>query len=309
MLSKELMKKYMVISDEVQEAMDSGKPIVALESTIISHGMPYPQNLETAKACEEIVRENGCVPATTAIIDGKIRVGLSEEELEFMATSKDIIKCSRRDYAYVVANGLNGATTVATSIITASLAGIKLLVTGGIGGVHRGAEETFDISRDLQEIASNNVAVVCAGAKSILDIGLTLEYLETFGVPVFGYQTKEMPAFYTRSSGFNLDYKMDETSEIANAINTKWDLGLNGGVVVANPIPEEDEMDANVINKAIELALIDAKKEGIHGQETTPFLLGRVLTATGGNSLESNIALVKNNAKIGAQIARELYNN
>ncbi|MBL7574877.1 pseudouridine-5'-phosphate glycosidase [Peptoniphilus asaccharolyticus DSM 20463] len=309
MLNKELMKKYMVISEEVQEAMDSGKPIVALESTIISHGMPYPKNLETAKACEEIVRENGCVPATTAIINGKIRVGLTEEELEFMATSKDIIKCSRRDYAYVVSNGLNGATTVATSIITAALAGIKLLVTGGIGGVHRGAEETFDISRDLQEIATNNVAVVCAGAKSILDIGLTLEYLETFGVPVFGYQTKEMPAFYTRHSGFNLDYRMDETSQIANAINTKWDLGLNGGVVVANPIPEEDAMKADVINKAIELALIDAKKEGIHGKETTPFLLDRVLTATGGNSLESNIALVKNNAKIGAQIARELYNN
>lgn len=307
MLNKELMKKYMIISDEVQEAMNNNKPIVALESTIISHGMPYPKNLETAKACEEIVRENGCVPATTAIIGGKIRVGLSEEELEFMATSKDIIKCSRRDYPYIIANGLNGATTVATSIITASLAGIKLLVTGGIGGVHRGAQETFDISRDLQEIATNNVAVVCAGAKSILDIGLTLEYLETFGVPVLGYQTEEMPAFYTRHSGYKLDYRMDNTSDIANTINTKWEMGLDGGVLVTNPIPEEDAMDAEVINKAIELALEDAKEQGIHGKESTPFLLGRVLEATGGNSLESNIALVKNNAKIGAQIARELY--
>lgn len=309
MLNKELMNKYLEISSEVKEAMETGKPIVALESTIISHGMPYPRNLETAIACEEIVRENGCVPATTAIIGGKIKVGLSKEELEYMATGTDIIKCSRRDYAYVVANGLNGATTVATSIITAALAGIKLLVTGGIGGVHRGAQETFDISRDLQEIASNNVAVVCAGCKSILDIPLTLEYLETFGVPVFGYQTEEMPAFYTRYSGHKLDYRMDTPSEIANTISTQWEMGLEGGVLVTNPIPKEDAMDEQVIEKAIANALIQAEQEGIHGKEATPFLLDKVLQATGGDSLESNIALVKNNAKIGAQIARELYNN
>lgn len=309
MLNKELMQKYLEISPEVKEAMENNKPIVALESTIISHGMPYPKNLETAIACEEIVRENGCVPATTAIIGGKIKVGLTREELEFMATSKDVIKCSRRDYAYVVANGLNGATTVATSIITAALAGIKLLVTGGIGGVHRGAQETFDISRDLQEIATNDVAVVCAGCKSILDIGLTLEYLETFGVPVFGYQTEEMPAFYTRHSGYKLDYRMDDPKEIAKTIYTKWDMGLSGGVIIANPIPEEDAMDEKVIEAAIKEALVEAEKEGIHGKESTPFLLSRVLKATGGDSLESNIALVKNNAVIGAKIAKELYNN
>uniref|UniRef100_UPI0038993247 pseudouridine-5'-phosphate glycosidase n=1 Tax=Peptoniphilus mikwangii TaxID=1354300 RepID=UPI0038993247 len=301
------MKKYMVISPEVQDAMDNGYPIVALESTIISHGMPYPQNLETALACERIVRENGAIPATTAIINGKIRVGLSEEELKFMATSKDIIKCSRRDYPYIIANKLNGATTVATSIITASLAGIKLLVTGGIGGVHRGAEETFDISRDLQELAGTDIVVVCAGAKSILDIGLTLEYLETFGVPVLGYKTDDMPAFYTRKSGYKLDYKMDSVAEIANTASTKWELGLSGGVLVANPIPEEDAMDENLINSAIESALKEAKEKGITGKETTPFLLGKVLEVTSGKSLVSNIALVENNAKVGAQIARELY--
>ncbi|WP_036729062.1 pseudouridine-5'-phosphate glycosidase [Peptoniphilus mikwangii] len=307
MLSREMMKKYMVISPEVQDAMDNGYPIVALESTIISHGMPYPQNLETALACERIVRENGAIPATTAIINGKIRVGLSEEELKFMATSKDIIKCSRRDYPYIIANKLNGATTVATSIITASLAGIKLLVTGGIGGVHRGAEETFDISRDLQELAGTDIVVVCAGAKSILDIGLTLEYLETFGVPVLGYKTDDMPAFYTRKSGYKLDYKMDSVAEIANTASTKWELGLSGGVLVANPIPEEDAMDENLINSAIESALKEAKEKGITGKETTPFLLGKVLEVTSGKSLVSNIALVENNAKVGAQIARELY--
>ncbi|EFI41349.1 pseudouridine-5'-phosphate glycosidase [Peptoniphilus sp. oral taxon 386] len=307
MLSREMMKKYMVISPEVQDAMDNGYPIVALESTIISHGMPYPQNLETALACERIVRENGAIPATTAIINGKIRVGLSEEELKFMATSKDIIKCSRRDYPYIIANKLNGATTVATSIITASLAGIKLLVTGGIGGVHRGAEETFDISRDLQELAGTDIVVVCAGAKSILDIGLTLEYLETFGVPVLGYKTDDMPAFYTRKSGYKLDYKMDSVAEIANTASTKWELKLSGGVLVANPIPEEDAMDENLINSAIESALKEAKEKGITGKETTPFLLGKVLEVTSGKSLVSNIALVENNAKVGAQIARELY--
>ncbi|WBW50551.1 pseudouridine-5'-phosphate glycosidase [Peptoniphilus equinus] len=307
MLNQEQMKKYMVFSEEVRDALEHNKPVVALESTIISHGMPYPENLETALSCERIVRENGCVPATTAIIGGKIHVGLTEEELKFMATSKDIIKCSRRDYAYVIANGLNGATTVATSILTASLAGIKLLVTGGIGGVHRGAETTFDISRDLQELATHNVTVVCAGAKSILDIGLTLEYLETFGIPVYGYQTDEMPAFYTQNSGFKLDYRMDDVETIAKSINTKRELGLDGGVLVANPIPEDAAMDAAVIGEAIDLAIREAEREGIHGKETTPFLLSSVLNATGGQSLTSNISLVENNAKIGAQIAKYLY--
>lgn len=307
MLEIEKMKKYLEFSDEVKEAMESGKPVVALESTIISHGMPYPENLKTAKACERIVRENGAVPATTAIIDGKIKIGLTQKELEFMATSKNIIKASTRDYAYIVANKLNGATTVATSILTADLAGIKLLVTGGIGGVHRGAEKTMDISRDLQELAARNVMVVCAGCKSILDIGLTLEYLETFGVPVLGYQTEEMPAFYTRKSGFKLDKRMDTPEEIAETAKVKWDLGINGGILVSNPIPEKDSLDEEKINKAIETALKDAEKDGIKGKETTPYLLSKVLEVTEGKSLISNIALVENNAKIGAQIANYLY--
>ncbi len=307
MLEIEKMKKYLEFSDEVKEAMESGKPVVALESTIISHGMPYPENLKTAKACERIVRENGAVPATTAIIDGKIKIGLTQKELEFMATSKNVIKASTRDYAYIVANKLNGATTVATSILTADLAGIKLLVTGGIGGVHRGAEKTMDISRDLQELAARNVMVVCAGCKSILDIGLTLEYLETFGVPVLGYQTEEMPAFYTRKSGFKLDKRMDTPEEIAETAKVKWDLGINGGILVSNPIPEKDSLDEEKINKAIETALKDAEKDGIKGKETTPYLLSKVLEVTEGKSLISNIALVENNAKIGAQIANYLY--
>lgn len=307
MLEIEKMKKYLEFSDEVKEAMESGKPVVALESTIISHGMPYPENLKTAEACERIVRENGAVPATTAIIDGKIKIGLTQKELEFMATSKNVIKASTRDYAYIVANKLNGATTVATSILTADLAGIKLLVTGGIGGVHRGAEKTMDISRDLQELAARNVMVVCAGCKSILDIGLTLEYLETFGVPVLGYQTEEMPAFYTRKSGFKLDKRMDTPEEIAETAKVKWDLGINGGILVSNPIPEKDSLDEEKINKAIETALKDAEKDGIKGKETTPYLLSKVLEVTEGKSLISNIALVENNAKIGAQIANYLY--
>lgn len=307
MLEIEKMKQYLEFSDEVKEAMESGKPVVALESTIISHGMPYPENLKTAKACERIVRENGAVPATTAIIDGKIKIGLTQKELEFMATSKNVIKASTRDYAYIVANKLNGATTVATSILTADLAGIKLLVTGGIGGVHRGAEKTMDISRDLQELAARNVMVVCAGCKSILDIGLTLEYLETFGVPVLGYQTEEMPAFYTRKSGFKLDKRMDTPEEIAETAKVKWDLGINGGILVSNPIPEKDSLDEEKINKAIETALKDAEKDGIKGKETTPYLLSKVLEVTEGKSLISNIALVENNAKIGAQIANYLY--
>ena len=306
MLNVDTLKKYVVISDEVQEALDNGKPVVALESTIISHGMPYPQNLETAKSVERIIREQGVVPATTAIINGKIRVGLNDEELEFMATSKDIIKASRRDYPHIVANGLNGATTVATSIITASLVGIKILVTGGIGGVHRGAETTFDISRDLQEIANTDIAVVCAGAKSILDIGLTLEYLETFGVPVLGYKTPEMPAFFTRDSGFKLDYEINSYEEMANSIRTKWELGLRGGVLVANPILPEDELNKADIDKAIAEALKSAEENGTKGKEATPFLLDKVLQVTEGKSLEANIKLVENNALVGANIAKNM---
>lgn len=307
MITNEMLKKYVEYSDEVKKAMEEGKPVVALESTIISHGMPYPQNIETAKACEEIIRENGAVPATTAIIGGKIKIGLSEEELEFMATSKDIIKASRRDFAYIVSRGLNGATTVASTIIASRLAGIKIFVTGGLGGVHRHAETTFDISRDLDELASNDIMIVCAGCKSILDIGLTLEYLETKGVPVFGYQTDYMPAFFTRKSEFKVDYNIKTPKEAAEAANTQWDLGLTGGILLTNPIPESDSMDENKINKAIETALVEAEKKGIHGKETTPFLLSKVLEVTEGKSLEANIALVKNNARLGAEVAKYLY--
>lgn len=303
----ENLKKYLDISEEVQKAMDEGKPIVALESTIISHGMPYPKNLETAKRCEEIVREEGAIPATTAIINGRIKVGLSEEELEFMAKDQTIIKASRRDYAYIVSKGLHGATTVATSIITARLAGIKMLVTGGIGGVHRGAEISMDISRDLQEIANQDILVVCAGAKSILDIELTLEYLETHGVTVYGYKTENMPAFYTRDSGYKLDYKVEDYEEVAEAVKVQWELGLHGGAVLANPIPEEYAMDSEKINEAITVALKEAEDRGIEGKEVTPFLLDRVLNVTGGESLEANIQLVENNARIGARVAKFLY--
>ncbi|MEF3317673.1 pseudouridine-5'-phosphate glycosidase [Peptoniphilus grossensis] len=307
MISNEMLKKYVEYSDEVKKAMEEGKPVVALESTIISHGMPYPQNIETAKACEEIIRENGAVPATTAIIGGKIKIGLSDEELEFMATSKDIIKASRRDFAYIVSQGLNGATTVASTIIASRLAGIKIFVTGGLGGVHRHAEVTFDISRDLEELAANDIMIVCAGCKSILDIGLTLEYLETKGVPVFGYQTDYMPAFFTRKSEFKVDYNIKNPKEAAEAAKTQWELGLQGGILLTNPIPESDSMDEEKINGAIEKALVEAEENGIHGKETTPFLLSKVLEVTEGKSLEANIALVKNNARLGAEVAKYLY--
>lgn len=307
MISNEMLKKYVEYSDEVKKAMEEGKPVVALESTIISHGMPYPQNIETAKACEEIIRENGAVPATTAIIGGKIKIGLSDEDLEFMATSKDIIKASRRDFAYIVSQGLNGATTVASTIIASRLAGIKIFVTGGLGGVHRHAEVTFDISRDLEELAANDIMIVCAGCKSILDIGLTLEYLETKGVPVFGYQTDYMPAFFTRKSEFKVDYNIQNPKEAAEAAKAQWELGLQGGILLTNPIPESDSMDEEKINTAIEKALVEAEEKGIHGKETTPFLLSKVLEVTEGKSLEANIALVKNNARLGAEVAKYLY--
>lgn len=301
-----MFEKYLDINPEVQKALEEGKPVVALESTIISHGMPYPKNVGTALEVERIVRENGAVPATIAILKGRIKVGLTREEVEYLGQGKDVAKTSRRDIPFILAKGLDGATTVASTMIFAALAGINLFVTGGIGGVHRGAQETFDISADLQELANTNVAVVCAGAKSILDIGLTLEYLETFGVPVVGFGTEELPAFYTRKSGFGVDYKVDTPEEMARAIKAKWDLGLNGGMVIANPIPEEYQMDYDTINSAIQKALIEAEEKGIKGKESTPFLLAKVKEITGGASLESNIQLVYNNARVGSKIAVEL---
>ncbi|MBS9781058.1 MAG: pseudouridine-5'-phosphate glycosidase [Gammaproteobacteria bacterium] len=301
------LKNYLDISEEVQHALDNGKAVVALESTIISHGMPYPQNAEMARKVEDIVRENGAVPATIAIIGGRIKVGLTENDLEHLAKAGlSVTKVSRRDLPFVVAKKIDGATTVASTMIVAEMAGIELFVTGGIGGVHRGAEETFDISADLQELAHTNVGVVCAGAKSILDIALTLEYLETNGVPVVGVDTDDFPAFYTQTSGFKVDYRLDTAEQIADALRTKWNLGLSGGVVIANPIPAEHAMDKDSIDKAIETALKEAEEQGVRGKESTPFLLDRVKTLTGGNSLESNIALVYNNAKVGAKIAVEL---
>ena len=302
-----MLKNYLEVSEEVKHALENNIPVVALESTIVSHGMPYPQNVETALKVESIVRENGCVPATTAIINGKLKAGLSKEEIELLGKEGlKVSKVSRRDIPYIVANKLNGASTVATTMIIASLAGIKIFATGGIGGVHRGAETTMDISADLQELANTNVAVVCAGAKSILDLGLTLEYLETNGVPVLGNQTKELPAFYTRKSGFELDYAINSPAEFANVLKSKWDLGLNGGVVIANPIPEEYSMDYDVISKAINEAVEEAEKLGIHGKQTTPFLLDKIQKITAGKSLEANIQLVFNNVRLATQIATEL---
>ncbi|QAA30601.1 pseudouridine-5'-phosphate glycosidase [Clostridium manihotivorum] len=301
-----MLEKYLDVKPEIKKAIEEGRPVVALESTIISHGMPYPQNVETALAVEKIIRDNGAVPATIAILDGVLKVGLSGEEIDHLGQAKNVIKTSRRDIPFIIAKKADGATTVASTMIIAALAGIKVFATGGIGGVHREAQETFDISADLQEFAHTNVAVVCAGAKSILDIGLTLEYLETFGVPVVGFKTEELPAFYTRKSGFGVDYKVDDEKELALAIKAKWDLGLNGGVVVANPIPEEYQMDYDTITTAIENALKEAKEKGIKGKESTPFLLAKVKEITGGASLDSNIKLVFNNAEVAAKLAVEL---
>jgi len=300
-----MIKQYIDINPEVLEALNTRKAIVALESTIISHGMPYPQNVETANKVESIVREHGAIPATIAILDGKIKIGLSAQELEIVATSKDVIKVSRRDLPIVLARKMNGATTVASTMIAAELAGIKVFVTGGIGGVHRDGQYTFDISADLIELANTNVAVVCAGAKSILDLGLTLEYLETHGVPVIGYETDELPAFYTRKSGFKLLHRADSAAELAHILKAKWDLFLKGGVVIANPIPEAYAMNYEYITESIERALIKARNKGISGKDTTPFLLAEIKEITGGKSLESNIQLVFNNAKLGAKIACE----
>ena len=301
-----MLEKYLEINPEVKKAIEEGKPVVALESTIISHGMPYPRNVETALNVEKIIRDNGAIPATMAILKGKLKVGLTPDEIEYLGKSPNVIKTSRRDIPFVISKGADGATTVATTMIMAALAGIKVFATGGIGGVHRGAQETFDISADLQELANTDVAVVCAGAKSILDIGLTLEYLETQGVPVVGFKTNEMPAFYNSKSGFNVDYKVDSEAELAKALKAKWDLGLKGGAVVANPIPAEYEMDYDTITTAIEAALKEADEKGVKGKESTPFLLAKVKELTDGASLDSNIQLVYNNAQVGAKLAVEL---
>ena len=298
------MNRYLDIAPEVQQALAEGRPVVALESTIISHGMPYPQNVETALNVERIIRENGAVPATIAVIKGRLKAGLSHEEIDYLGkTGTAVAKASRRDLPVLVAQGRDGATTVTTTMIIAHMAGISVFATGGIGGVHRGAETTMDISADLEELGQTPVMVVCAGAKSILDLGLTLEYLETKGVPVIGFGTKELPAFYTRQSGFYVDYQIDTVHELAAAFKAQNDLGMKGGMLVTNPIPEEYAMPLDTINAAIDQAIAEAVEKGIHGKETTPFLLARVAELTGGNSLASNIRLVYNNAKVAAQTA------
>jgi pseudouridine-5'-phosphate glycosidase len=298
------MNNYLAIHPEVQQALKEKKAVVALESTIISHGMPFPQNLETAIMLEDEVRKQGAVPATIALINGKIKVGLTTDELHFLAKEgTKVIKTSRRDLPYILSQKLTGATTVSTTMIAAEMAGIAIFATGGIGGVHRGATKTFDISADLQELAKTNVAVVCAGIKAILDLGLTLEYLETLGVPILGYQTDELPAFYSQKSGFKVDYAMQNPKEIADLLKAKWQLGLKGGVVIANPVPKGFSLDFDEMTQAINQAIAEQNKLGIKGKESTPYLLGKVKELTQGKSLASNIELVRNNAVLAAQIA------
>lgn len=295
------MNQHLVFSTEVQQALAHRHPVVALESTIIAHGMPYPKNVETALRVEQIVRNRGAVPATCAIIGGKLKAGLDAGEIDRLGRlGAAVPKASCRDVPYLVSQGLDGATTVASTMIIAHLAGIRVFATGGIGGVHRGAAATMDISADLQELARTPVAVVCAGAKSILDLELTLEYLETHGVPVLGYQTDEFPAFYTRRSGLRVDYRLDTPEEIARLLRTKWELGLQGGVVIANPVPEAHQLDAQVMETAISNALTDAERQGIKGKAITPFLLARIEQLTGGQSLAANIELVCDNARLAA---------
>ncbi len=296
------MKHYLDIHPEVAAALAEGKPVVALESTIISHGMPYPQNVEMANKVEAIIRAGGAVPATIAILNGRLKVGLSPEDLELLATDKDIKKVSRRDMGIIIAKKWHGATTVATTMYIASLAGIKVFVTGGIGGVHRDGENTFDISADLMELAQTSVAVVCAGAKSILDIGLTLEYLETHGVPVIGLDTEVFPAFYTRTSPYGVDANLN-VEETALSMKAKWEIGLSGGLVIANPIPLADAMDELAISETIDAALSEANTLGIKGKNITPFLLGKIKELTQGKSLDANLALVYHNAKRGTELA------
>jgi pseudouridine-5'-phosphate glycosidase len=298
------MNKYLDIEPEVADAIAQGKPVVALESTIISHGMPWPQNFETALSVEKTVRDAGAVPATVAIIKGRLKAGLSPSDLEILARAGEAVtKVSRRDFPRLLAKGENGATTVAGTMIVAAMAGIRVFATGGMGGIHRGAESSWDVSADLEELARTSVIVVCAGAKSILDLPKTMEYLETKGVPVIGYRTSELPAFYTSRSGLGLEERAESPEEVAAFLHAKWSLGLEGGVVLANPIPEKWSMDPDVINPAIEEAVAEAVKRGISGKRLTPFLLGRIVELTGGDSLESNIALVQNNATLASAVA------
>ncbi|MFZ6770261.1 pseudouridine-5'-phosphate glycosidase [Undibacterium sp. Di26W] len=301
------MQSYLVLSDEVRAARLAAKPVVALESTIISHGMPYPQNVQTARELEQIIRDRGAVPATIAIMNGKIHIGLSDAELELLGNTPDAMKVSRRDLAYALINNKLGATTVAATMICAALAGIEVFVTGGIGGVHRGAETSFDISADLQELARTSVAVVCAGAKSILDIGLTLEYLETHGVPVVSVGQAAFPAFFTRDSAYQADFQLDTAEQQADFIHAKWTLGLTGGVVIANPVPEVAAMPREEIESITQSALQQADELGIKGKAITPFLLNRIKQMSAGRSLETNISLVKNNAVVGARLALALH--
>lgn len=301
------LNAYLDIAPEVQRALDAGQPVVALESTIISHGMPYPQNVATALQVEQEVRDHGAVPATIAIVNGRLKAGLSPAEIEALGKSgRDVVKVSRRDVPFIVAAGATGATTVASTMIIAAMAGIRLFATGGIGGVHRGAQQSFDVSADLQELAQTPVAVVCAGAKSILDLRLTLEYLETHGVPVVGYQTNALPAFFTRDSAFSVDYRLDTPQAIARALHVKWAMSLKGGMVIANPIPEAYAMPRAAIDAAIEQALAEAQAQNIGGKESTPFLLARVCDITGGDSLAANIQLVLNNARLASAVGIEL---
>ena len=301
------LSAYLSVSPEVRAALDAGKPVVALESTIISHGMPYPKNVETALNVEKIIRENGAIPATIAIIGGKITVGCTKEQIEYLGKKGlAVTKASRRDLPVLLMRGEDGATTVTTTMIGAAMAGIRVFATGGIGGVHRGAETTMDISADLEELAETPVTVICAGAKSILDLGLTLEYLETKGVPVIGYGTEELPAFYTNVSGFKVDYRLDTPKEIADAFKVKLACGLKGGMLVTNPIPAEYAMDPAYINKNIDEAIAECGRLGIKGKQTTPYLLDKIQKLTGGKSLEANIRLVYNNARLGALVAKAM---
>ncbi|HAD13946.1 MAG TPA: pseudouridine-5-phosphate glycosidase [Saprospirales bacterium] len=299
-----MMHPFLSLSPEAEAAIHKRQPLVALESTIIAHGMPYPQNVETALLVEKTVRDAGAIPATCAILNGKLKAGLTTDEIEYLGKNgSNIPKASRRDLAYLLSKNLNGATTVASTMIIAHLAGIRIFATGGIGGVHRGATTTMDISADLQELANTPVAVVSAGAKSILDLGLTLEYLETMGVPVIGYQTPDFPAFYTRKSGYKVDFQLDTPQEIAQLLHSKWTLDPRGGALIANPVPEKDQLDANLMEKTIAQAVADADKQGIRGKAITPFLLSKIEQLTGGRSLQTNIALVLNNARLAAEIA------
>ena len=303
-MSKQCLNEYLDVAPDVADALRSGKPVVALESTIISHGMPYPGNVETATHVENTVRDGGAVPATIAILDGRLKVGLSSKEIERIGRrGAEVIKCSRRDLPFIIARKQDGATTVAATIIIAAMAGIRVFATGGIGGVHRGAEESMDISADLEELARSNVAVVCAGIKSVLDIGRTLEYLETVGVPVVGYQTDTLPAFYSRDSGFQVDYRVDSAADVAAAMSIKWDMGLDGGMLVTVPIPEEHALSGDEIDSVIEDALQEMQREGIKGKDTTPYLLANIAERTDGRSLDANIQLVINNARVAAEIA------